>query len=52
MFTSTAPAFALAYWSSTHSAQFGDQIPTRSPVSMPWAISPRASVSVPESNWA
>ena len=52
MFTSTTPALAVAYWSSTHSAQFGDQMPTRSPASMPAPISPRARVSVSASNWA
>ena len=30
-----APIRAVAYWTSTHSAQFGLQIPTRSPFSMP-----------------
>ena len=52
MFTSTTPALAVAYWSSTHSAQFGDQMPTRSPAAIPVAIRPRASVSVSASNWA
>ena len=52
MFTSTIPAFAVAYWSSTHSAQFGAQMPTRSPASMPAAISPRARASVSASNRA
>lgn len=28
MFTSTAPTLAVAYGRSTHSAQFGDQMPT------------------------
>ena len=44
--TSTAPIRAVAYWTSTHSAQFGAQIPTRSPFSTPRATSPRATRSV------
>ena len=32
MLTSTAPIFAVAYCTSTHSAQFGAQMPTRSPL--------------------
>ena len=43
MFTSTAPTFAVAYWTRTHSAQFGAQMPTRSPASIPAASRPRAS---------
>ena len=31
MFTRITPAFAVANWTTTHSTQFGDQIPTRSP---------------------
>src|SRR5436309_153423 len=46
MFTRMIPAFAVAYWSSTHSAQLGAQMPTRSPASMPAAISPRARARV------
>ena len=38
--TSTAPIFAVAYWTIVHSAQFGDQMPTRSPLAMPAAMSP------------
>ena len=45
MFTRIAPAFAVAYWVSTHSAQFGAQIATRSPASIPAASRPRASAS-------
>ena len=33
------PTFAVANWTSTHSAQFGAQIPTRSPFSSPAASS-------------
>ena len=36
---------AVANWVSTHSRLFGDQIPTRSPVSRPAASKPRASSS-------
>ena len=32
---------AVAYWMSTHSAQLGDQMPTRSPRSIPCASRPR-----------
>ena len=45
MFTSTTPALALAYWTSTHSTQLGAQMPMRSPGSSPAAISARASRS-------
>ena len=44
------PALAVAYCSRTHSAQFGAQMPTRSPAASPAAIRPRASVSVSASN--
>ena len=40
MFTRIAPILAVAYWTSTHSAQFGDQMPTRSPA---WRPRGRAS---------
>jgi hypothetical protein len=43
MLTSTAPIRAAAYWAITHSARFGDQIPTRSPRWTRSAISPRAA---------
>jgi hypothetical protein len=39
------PAFAVAYWVSTHSAQLGAQMPSRSPLASPAASSPRASAS-------
>ena len=42
MLTRMIPAFAVAYWTSAHSAQFGLQIPTRSPGSIPAAMSARA----------
>ena len=32
MLTRIAPILAVAYWTNTHSATFGAQIPTRSPV--------------------
>ena len=35
MLTRIAPTLAVAYWTSTHSAQLGDQIPTRSPFAEP-----------------
>ena len=38
MLTRMIPAFAVAYWTSAHSAQFGLQMPTRSPGSTPAAI--------------
>ena len=52
MFTRIAPAFAVANWTITHSAQFGDQIPTRSPFSIPAAIRPHATRSTAASNSA
>jgi hypothetical protein len=42
-FTTIAPIFAVAYCTSVHSAQFGAQMPTRSPFATSAAISPRAS---------
>ena len=45
MLTRIAPTLAVAYWVSTHSAQFGAQMPTRSPLPMPAPTSPRASRS-------
>ena len=50
MLTRITPALAVAYCSSTHSGQFGAQMPTRSPAFIPAAIRPRASVSVSASN--
>ena len=41
--TRIAPIFAVAYWISTHSAQLGAQMPTRSPLAIPVASSPRAT---------
>ncbi len=40
--TRTAPIRAVAYWTRIHSAQFGAQMPTRSPLPMPATISPNA----------
>ena len=45
MFTRIAPIFAVAYWVRVHSAQFGAQMPTRSPLTMPISSNPRASAS-------
>ena len=45
MFTSTMPAFAVANCTTTHSALFSDQIPTRSPRPIPNASSPAANAS-------
>ena len=45
MLTRIAPIFAVAYWTNTHSATFGAQIPTRSPVRTPAPSSPSASAS-------
>ena len=36
---------AVAYWLTTHSKRFGDQMPTRSPFPTPRAIRPRAARS-------
>src|SRR4029453_9222848 len=52
MFTRMAPTLAVAYWRVTHSALLGDQIPTRSPGSIPRASSPRATASTAAWNWA
>ena len=35
MLTRMAPIFAVASWAIVHSAQLGDQTPTRSPLAMP-----------------
>ena len=35
MLTRIAPILAVAYWVTVHSARFGDQMPTRSPLAMP-----------------
>ena len=45
MLTSTAPTLAVAYCKITHSALFGDQIPTRSPASTPNPSRPLATSS-------
>ena len=37
MLTRIAPSLAVAYWVRVHSAQFGAQMPTRSPLPMPAA---------------
>ena len=50
MLTRMIPAFAVAYWTSAHSAQFGLQIPTRSPGSMPAAMNARAQRSTASPN--
>ena len=42
MLTRMIPALAVAYWTSAHSAQFGLQMPTRSPGSIPAAMNARA----------
>ena len=52
MLTRMAPTLAVAYWRVTHSALFGDQMPTRSPGSTPRASSPRATSSTAAENWA
>ena len=52
MLTRMIPALAVAYWTSAHSAQFGLQIPTRSPGSIPAAISARAQRSTASPNCA
>jgi hypothetical protein len=52
MFTRIAPTFAVANCTSTHSTQFGAQIPTRSPFAMPAAIRPLASRSTAASSSA
>ena len=44
MLTSTRPAFADANCVSTHSAQFGDQMPSRSPGSRPRRIRPHREI--------
>ena len=45
MLTRIAPILAVAYWVSTHSAQFGAQMPTRSPTVIAGASRPSASAS-------
>jgi hypothetical protein len=42
MLTRIAPIFAVANCTRIHSTQFGAQMPTRSPFSMPAASSPQA----------
>ena len=48
--TRIAPIFAVAYCTSVHSAQFGDHMPTRSPLPIPARISPMASASTSRSS--
>src|SRR5438067_1877045 len=43
MLTRITPALAEAYWTSSHSAQFGAQIPMRSPGASPAARRVRAT---------
>ncbi len=45
MVTRIAPSFAVPYWTKTHSAQLGAQMPTRSPVPTPRASRPSAQAS-------
>ncbi len=52
MLTSTSPAFAVANWVTTHSEQFGAQMPTRSPGTSPSASRPAANASTRASNSA
>jgi hypothetical protein len=52
MFTRIAPTAAVAYCVIVHSAQFGAQIPTRSPFPIPRPISPRANSSTAAPNSA
>ncbi len=51
MLTRITPSLAVAYCTSAHSAQFGLQIPTRSPGSIPAARKARAvrSTAAPNS---
>src|SRR4051794_17267297 len=47
MFTRIAPSLAVPYWTNTHSAQLGAQIPTRSPLRTPRGVQPeRAGVDL------
>src|SRR5262245_50412324 len=50
MLTRTAPILAVANWVIVHSAQFGDQIPTRSLLPIPARIRPIASASTSRSS--
>ena len=52
MLTRMIPALAVAYWTSSHSYEFGLHIPTRSPTSRPTSSSPRATTSTASLNWA
>ena len=52
MFTNTSPARAAANMVSNHSAQFGAQMPMRSPGLRPQAIMPRATRSTSRSSSA
>lgn len=52
MFTMIAPIRAVAYCTSTHSAQLTAQMPTRSPLAIPRAIKPRANSPTSAPNWA
>ncbi len=52
MFTNTSPARAAPNIVNTHSAQFGAQMPMRSPGLSPQATSPRATRSTSRSNSA
>jgi len=46
MLTRMAPILAVAYCTMVHSGQFGAQMPTRSPRSMPSDMRPRAITSI------
>src|SRR5262249_31658380 len=50
--TRMIPAFAVAYWTNAHSAQFGLQMPTRSPGAMPAAMNARPARSTSAANSA
>jgi hypothetical protein len=52
MFTRIAPIFAVANCTTTHSKQFGDQMPTRSSFSTPASMSPHATRFTAASNSA
>ncbi len=50
MLTRIAPILAVANWVIVHSAQLGDQMPTRSPLVIPARTSPIASPSTAASS--
>ena len=50
MLTRIAPSFAVPYWTKAHSAQFGAQMPTRSPLADAERVQPEGAASTSATN--